>query len=230
MDLKPVVALLKDLGLPAAISAVLTVLVKAILDSRQRSSKDSLLEWLSRPESRKPFKGDNGALRALDELQKSLVFERAFKLRAESAMRDQLLQFADLNRENMRFQEVLDAGRLVGRLSARRLQSPVQARLMRTCSKAAKPLGFLYFVLGYVILIGGMYLPLAFNWTGQLFLASYAFGSVFGALLVYFGGMMLKIARRFEISASFLTWRKAHLDHSFGQGNESSPRKPSGAA
>ena len=84
MDLQHVIPILKDLGIPAAISAVLLALVKAVSDALQRRSKQSLIDWFAQPSAIEPFKGDDRVLRALHELQQLLVFERAFGLRAES--------------------------------------------------------------------------------------------------------------------------------------------------
>src|SRR5215471_17104396 len=65
MDAQQVVSTLKDLGLPAAISAALTVLVKALFDAQQRRSKESLLDWVGQASTLEPFSGDDTALRAL---------------------------------------------------------------------------------------------------------------------------------------------------------------------
>ncbi len=46
MDIQQLTTVLQNLGLPAAISAVLTVLGKVLSDARQRRSKESLLDWL----------------------------------------------------------------------------------------------------------------------------------------------------------------------------------------
>jgi hypothetical protein len=89
MDIQQLATIIKDLGFPAAISVDVTVLVKAFFDVRQRRSKESLLRWLTQASAVEPFKGDERALRALHELQQSLVFERAFGLKAESMLRNE---------------------------------------------------------------------------------------------------------------------------------------------
>jgi hypothetical protein len=192
---------------PAAIAAVLTVLAKTLSDAQQRSSKESLLEWLSQAPSQEPFKGDDRALRGLLELQQSLIFERAFGLKAESKVRSELLQFAQSRRESMRFKEVLDAGRLVTRLPLRQSQSSHRIKAFRLISRTSKPFGYFYIVLGYFLFNTGMFLANVLEWSGRLELASFAVGLVFGGLVVVIGMYMLKQGRRFEIAAEFLGWR-----------------------
>jgi hypothetical protein len=109
-----------------AISVVLLALVKAASDALQRRSKQSLTDWLAQPSAMEPFKGDDRALRALHELQQLLVFERAFALKAESGMRNELLRFAESQHESLRLYEVLDAGRLFSRRGLPQLNSPKQ--------------------------------------------------------------------------------------------------------
>jgi hypothetical protein len=108
MNIPQIATTLKDLGLPAAISGILIALVKALFDLRQRKSKESLLDWLAQPSATEPFKDDDRALRALHELQQSLVFERAFGLKAESRVRNEILLFAESQHESLRFREALD--------------------------------------------------------------------------------------------------------------------------
>ena len=76
--------------------------MKAVSDALQRRSKQSLIDWLAQPLAMEPFKGDDRALRALHELQQLLVFERAFGLKAESGMRNELLLFAESQHESFR--------------------------------------------------------------------------------------------------------------------------------
>jgi len=49
-DLQQVATILKELGIPAAISAVLLALVKAVSDALQRRSKQSLIDWWRSPQ------------------------------------------------------------------------------------------------------------------------------------------------------------------------------------
>jgi hypothetical protein len=158
MGVQEVIAVLKDLGLPAAISAVLTVVVKALVDARQRRSKESLLDWLTQASATEPFKGDDRALRALHELQQSLVFERAFGLKAEPRLRNELLLFAEAEHEPMRSHEVLDAGRLVSRLPPAQLNSPKQPKVFDVLSRVLKLIGYLNIGAGYLMFVGGIYL------------------------------------------------------------------------
>src|SRR5262245_41275646 len=107
MELKDLISLIKDLGLPAAITALVTVLANAVIEARKRRSKATLLEWLEQPNATDAFAGDERALTALRELRQSLVFERAFGLRTESELRNQLLQFAYERKAALKFQDVL---------------------------------------------------------------------------------------------------------------------------
>jgi|GraSoiStandDraft_40_1057318.scaffolds.fasta_scaffold310111_1 hypothetical protein len=204
MDIQQLTTVLQNLGLPAAISAVLTVLGKVLSDARQRRSKESLLDWLKEPSVTEPFKDDANALEALHELRQSLIFERAFGLKAESGLRNRLLAFAEASHESTKFEEVLDAGRLVSRYSFARLRSPKQINVLRVVSKVCKPTGYVYIGLGYLWFIGGMYLPKALNWSDSLFWASVTVGLVLGGIGVWTGVYMLKLGRRLEIAARFL--------------------------
>jgi hypothetical protein len=195
---------LTDLGLPAAISAVLTVLAKAISSSRQRRSKESILDWLKEPSTTEPFKDDDRAMKAMNELQQSLVFERAFGLKTDSALRNQLLAFAEANHDSMKFQEVIDACRHMSKVSLTQLHNPAQLKFLRFTSKISKPVGYIYMVLGYILFIGGMYLPIALESDKYEFLALFLFGLVFGGLVIWFGRIMIKYSRRFKIMESFL--------------------------
>ena len=144
MDLQQVTTILKELGIPAVISGVLLALVKAVSDALQRRSKQSLLDWLAQPSAMEAFKGDDRALRALHELQQLLVFERAFGLKAESGMRNQLLDFAESQHESLRLPQVLDAGLLLSRAGFRRLNDPKLPNKLNNASRIAKWLGYLF--------------------------------------------------------------------------------------
>jgi hypothetical protein len=217
MDVQQLATILKELGLPAAISAVLTVLVKALSDVRQRRSKESLLDWLTQASAVEPFKGDERALRALHELQQSLVFERAFGLKAESTLRNELLAFAEANHESLKFQEVLDAGRLISRVPLARLRDPKRIKAARMLSKGFKPIGYLWIGIGYLWFIVAMSLPVARGWSSGQVLTWVAVGFVYGGLAVWLGVYMLKQSRRYEITAGFLGSRSEKTD---GEGSD----------
>lgn len=231
MDSQAVVSILKDLGLPAAIPAMLAVVAKAIADHRQRTSKASLLEWLEKPQTRAPFAGDSRALKALDELHKSLIFEAAFKLRADTAMREQLLRFADENRDQLRLAEVLDAGRMAAGLPLHP-HSSLRAKGMFAGHKAWKPLGMAFLALGYVVAVTGIYLAIAHEWKSQLpwDWGAAAAGLVFGGLISANGVVMLRTGRRLEVCARFLAWQTAQARLEEATPSESQIAKPPGAA
>jgi hypothetical protein len=67
-----------------------------------------------------------------------LVFERAFALKAESGMRNELLRFAESQHESLRLYEVLDAGRLFSRRGLPQLNSPKQLNGLKNFSRVAK--------------------------------------------------------------------------------------------
>ncbi len=201
MELQQVTSFLKDLGLPAAIWAVLIALVKALIDTRQRRSKESLLDWLAQPSAMEPFKGDDRALRALHELQQLLIFERAFDLKAESGVRNELLLFAESQHESLRFHEVLDAGRLLSRLPLVQLSSPKVLNAFKG-SRFFKLAGYLSLGFGYILLAGSTYLAM----NGHLRWSTLAGTLGFGGWMMLMGLYNLKHARC-EIVAAFLSWR-----------------------
>ncbi len=212
MDIHQIASILKEFGLPAAISGLLIALVKALSDALQRRSKESLLDWLAQPSATEPFKGDDRALRALHELRQSLVFERAFGLKAESRVRNELLSFADSQHESLRFRDALDIGRIVSRVSFSQLGSPKQIKYFRTFSRLAKLAGYSGVVVGYILFCGFGY----FLMTGGLKeLRSTAEGLVFGGLMTLGGLYNFKNARRFEIAADFLRWHSENQRGSF---------------
>ena len=212
MDIHQIATILKEIGLPAAISGLLIALVKALSDALQRRSKESLSDWLAQPSATDPFKDDDRALRALHELQQSLVFERAFGLKAESRVRNELLSFADSQHESLLFHDVLDAGRLVSRLPLAQLGTPKQIKTFKIWSRLAKLAGYSGVVVGYILFCGFGY----FLMTGGLKeLRSTAEGLVFGALMTLVGLYNFKNARRFEIAADFLRWHSENQRGSF---------------
>jgi hypothetical protein len=197
----------KDLGLPAAITAVVTVLAKSIADARRHRSKQTLLEWLARPAATDAVAGDEPALIALRELRQSLVFERAFGLRTESKLRDQLLQFAAERKESMRLQEVLEAGRRLSGTSPASLSERKQMTFFTLLYRIVKPIAYLYIVLGYAIFFGGLWAPDALHLEGREAIVFTSVGVVLGAMFVFGGLFFLKQARRMEIIKDFLGWR-----------------------
>jgi hypothetical protein len=203
MDLQHVTTVLNELGIPAAISTVLLALVKAVSDALQRRSKQSLIDWLAQPSAVEPFKGDNRALRALHELQQLLVFEKAFGLKAESGMRDELLLFAESQRESLRLHEVLDAGRLFSRLSMAQLNSPKRLNGFKNFSRLGKWVGYFGLGFGYILMAGSTYLAM----NGLLHWGTLAGSVSFAAWMMLLGFYNLKEARRSEIAAAFLGWR-----------------------
>ena len=211
MDAQRIISILGILGIPAAISAVLTGLVKALSDGWQRRSTEALVDWLGQASALEPFQGDDKALRALLELRQSLVFHRAFGLKTESQLRNELLLFAESKRESTRFHEVLQAGRIFSRAPLDRLDNPKWPKKYERASRVSKVAGYLYiglgYILGYISMIGWMPLPYSLHLTGRLSWASVAFGFVLGTSFVAGGIAMLKMSRRSEIAADFLRWR-----------------------
>jgi hypothetical protein len=201
------------LGLPAAISGILIALVKALFDLRQRKSKESLLDWLAQPLATEPFKDDDRALRALHELRQSLVFERAFGIKAESRVRNELLVFAESQHESVRFREALDIGRIVSRFSFPQLSSPKQLKIIKAWSLMAKLAGYSGFVLGYILFFGYLYSV----WTGGVDLREAAQGIALGGIMTLGGIYNVRSARRFEIVAAFLRW---HSENQRSSGKE----------
>ena len=204
MDLQQVTTILKELGIPAVISGVLLALVKAVSDALQRRSKQSLLDWLAQPSAMEAFKGDDRALRALHELQQLLVFERAFGLKAESGMRNQLLDFAESQHESLRLPQVLDAGLLLSRAGFRRLNDPKLPNKLNNASRIAKWLGYLFLGDGYILLVGSMYFGAKADHLRWPLLAKEI---VTGVSMIVAGFYCIKHARRAEIAAAFLSWR-----------------------
>jgi hypothetical protein len=203
MDIHQIAKIFTEFGLPVAISGLLGALVKALFDALQRRSKESLLDWLAQPSATEPFKGDDRALRALHELQQSLVFERAFGLKAESRMRNELLSFAESQHESLRFRDVLDINRIVSRLSFPQLGGPKQIKYFKALSRFSKLTSYLGIAVGGIVLYG--YVNFIVD-SGLKELRSNAGGLVFGALMWLGGLYNFKIARRFEIAADFLRW------------------------
>lgn len=197
----------KDLGLPTAITAVVTVLAKSIADARRHRSKQTLLDWLARPAATEAFAGDERARNALSELRQTLIFERAFGLRTESKLRDQLLQFADERKDSMRLQEVLEAGRRLSRAAPAVLSEKSYMTHLRILRRMAKPLGYLYVILGYAGFFGGLWVSNALDWEGRLAIAATLLGFVFGGIFVSLGIIFFKQARRIEIIKDFIGWR-----------------------
>ena len=156
-DWTNVVALAKDLGLPAVITAFVTILANAVLEARKRRSKAALLEWLAQPTNTDAFAGDERVLTSLSELRRSLVFERAFGLRAESELRDQLLQFANERQGTLKFEQVIAAGRWLSRSSAAFAEK--KARVMRVSWRwIYPPMGVLFILLGYASFMLGVWI------------------------------------------------------------------------
>ena len=212
MDARQLTHLLEVLGLPALISTVLTVLVKTIFDARRRSSKETLMHWLSQTSATEPFKSDERALRALHELRQSLVFERAFGLKVESGLRNELLLFAESRRESMQLQEVMKAGRSLSRLSLARLRNPKLPKALRMNSRVLKPIAYFSICLGYLMFILSMYPAEKMKFDIRLTLIWMAGGLVYGGLILAFGMYLLRRVRRFETVADFLSWRSEN-DH-----------------
>jgi hypothetical protein len=198
-----ILQIITALGLPAAISGILVALMKALFDARQRKSKESLSDWLAQPSATDPFKGDDRALRALHELQQTLIFERAFGLKAESGVRNELLLFAESQHESMALREVLDAGRFVPRLPLAQLSKPKQIKTFKVLSRIAKPTAYLCVTMGYILFVVSLYALMYGDRKDWL--------SDIGGLVI-FGGMTLlgfynfKTARRCEIITAFLGW------------------------
>jgi hypothetical protein len=215
------------LGLPAAISGILIALVKALSDTRQRKSKESLSDWLAQSSATDPFKGDDRALRALHELQQTLVFERAFGLKAESWLRNELLLFAESQHESMRLHDVLDAGRLVSGLPLEQLGNPKQIKTFKIWSRIAKPSVYFGLGVGYIFFVLNLYL---------LFHDARQYWRSAGGGLAIFGGMILlglyniKNVRRFEIAAAFLGWHSENQRSSVQVQSEHIPSENNHAA
>jgi hypothetical protein len=203
--------------------------VKAVSDALQRRSKQSLIDWLAQPSAMEPFKGDDRALRALHELQQLLVFERAFGLRAESGIRNELLLFAESQHESLRLHEVLDAGRLFARSSPpqlNKLNSPKVPNRFKNISRLCKWLGYFNFGIGYILIVGSWYLAM----NGLLRWGSLAAGVAFGLLLMIVGGFYLfKWGRRMEIIAAFLSWRSENQRSSLPSENSHAVQADDGA-
>jgi len=227
MDPQQVSGILKDLGIPAVISAFLLGLVKLASDALERRSKQSLLDWLAQPSTTEPFKGDDKALRALHELEQLLVFEKAFGLKAEATVRNELLLFAESQHEFFRFQEVLDAGRLLSRLSLAQLGTPKQIKMFKIWSRLAKLAAYSGFVVGYIIFCGYGYLVMTGDFKE---LRSAAGGLVFGGLMALVSLYNFKNARRLEIAAAFLTWHSENQRGSFQAQLEHIPSENSHSA
>jgi hypothetical protein len=226
MDLQQVIPILRDLGIPAAISAVLLALVKAVSDALQRRSKQSLIDWLAQPSAMEPFKGDDRALRALHELQQLLVFERAFGLRAESGYRNELLLFAESQHEFFRLPDVLDAGRLFSRARLRRVISPKVPNRFKNISRMAKWIGYFNLGIGYILIFGSWYyLPERGFLEWELF----AVGVACGLSMIGSGFYLFKVARRTEIAAAFLSWRSENQRTSLPRENSNAVQADDGA-
>ncbi|MFT5723858.1 MAG: hypothetical protein ACI9JN_000975 [Bacteroidia bacterium] len=193
------------LGLPTAISAVVVVLAKELSGSRQQKSKESLLDWLKDASTTEPFKDDDKAMNALNELRQSLVFERAFGLKADLALRNQLLAFAETNHDSMKLEEITDAcRRMQNRVSLTQLPSPMVSQRLKVAVKLSKPIGYICMLLGVISFYGGMVLAIVFHTNNYLSLALVVMGFVLSAFLFVFGRYNVKHSRRVEIVEAFL--------------------------
>lgn len=124
-------SLIRDLGIPAMVTGLITLLVNAAVEARRRSSKAALLEWLSQPSIIDAFEGDLRTQQALQELRQALIFERAFGVRVEANIRDELVQFANKLSPLMAFGKTVTSYRLLSECTPGDFELPSTARRLR---------------------------------------------------------------------------------------------------
>lgn len=201
MDFNQLLSIIKDLGLPAIIFAILSALAKALATNSRRRSKETTLKWLGSTAAREPFQDDPIALRAINNLHKDLAFEKAFGLHLKTSTRDRILRYAEANADSIELDVALSMAS-----QDLLLKDLHDAKLATTFSKTFNILGLVLHAtfIGYCVLFFS-FINEFMNNDNNTFIIVTLFLTM-GALLLFTANFCLDCSKKLTDFSRLLDW------------------------